>query len=197
MFKFCPACASDKICFEDGKVFRCPVCGFVYYHNIAAATGCIISVPCDGLAGDAPEAGGNSAGCKERIMFLVRGKEPATGKLDLPGGFVDIGESALEGLHRELREEIGWAPSVPAGASLAGVYTLFASFHNVYPYKGIAYNTCDLYFHLCVPGLSEKDLVLEQAEVASVRFLRPEDIDYDELAFDSTRRAVKAYLGVD
>jgi len=179
MFKFCPACASREIGFRDGKTFNCPVCGFEYYHNIAAATGCIIGVPSDG---------------GERLMFLVRGKEPAAGKLDLPGGFVDIGEGAIEGLHRELREEIGWAPEVPPGGRLAGLYTLFASFSNVYPYKGIDYNTCDLFFYLRAPGLSEKDLVLERGEVSSVRFLRPQDIDYGELAFDSTRLAVKAYL---
>ena len=181
MFKFCPACASEKIVFKDGKAFRCPDCAFVYYHNIAAATGCVISAP-------------ETAGGKERIMFLVRGKEPATGKLDLPGGFVDIGEGAFEGLHRELREEIGWAPPVPAGAPLADVYELFASFPNVYPYKGISYNTCDMYFCLSAPGLGEKDLVLERAEISSVRFLRPEEIDFGEIAFDSTRYAVKAYL---
>jgi len=182
MFKFCPACASGKIDFQNGKVFRCPDCGFVYYHNIAAATGCIISVP----------SGSDESG--ERLMFLVRGKEPAIGKLDLPGGFVDIGEGVIEGLHRELGEEIGWVPPIPPGGSIAEIYTLFASFSNVYPYKGISYNTCDMYFYVRAPGLNEKDLVLEQSEIAAVRFLKPENIDYGDIAFDSTRKAVKAYL---
>ncbi|MDR2717031.1 MAG: NUDIX domain-containing protein [Treponema sp.] len=184
MFKFCPACASEKINFMDGKVFRCPNCGLVYYHNTAAATGCIISVP---------EEAADSTSSAERILFLVRGKEPATGKLDLPGGFVDPGEGIFEGLYRELQEEIGWSPPIPDGASLADVFTLFASFSNVYPYKNIAYNTCDLYFYLRAPGLREQDLRLEQDEITAVRFLKPEDIDYNEIAFDSTRRAVQAY----
>jgi len=179
MFKFCPSCSSGKINFADGKAFSCPDCGFLYFHNVAAANGCIISVP---------EENG------ERLMFLVRGKEPAKGKLDLPGGFVDAGEGVLEGLHRELKEELGWAPQVSPGASLAAIYKLFASFPNVYPYKGISYNTCDMFFCLSAPGLSEKDLVLERSENVSVCFLKPEEIDYDEVAFDSTRRAIKAYL---
>jgi 8-oxo-dGTP pyrophosphatase MutT (NUDIX family) len=174
MFKFCPSCASEKIGFS-GNVFRCPDCGFVYYHNTAAATGCIISVG-------------------ERLMFLVRGKEPAKGKLDLPGGFVDPGEGALDCLYRELREEIGWTPPVPPGAPLTEVFTLVASFSNVYPYKNIPYNTCDLYFSLHAPGLSERDLRLQPEEVTAVRFLKPEEINYDEIAFDSTRQAVRAYL---
>ncbi|MDR1588120.1 MAG: NUDIX domain-containing protein [Treponema sp.] len=181
MFNYCPSCASQKIRFERGKVFRCPDCGFVYYHNIAAATGCVISVP------DADGGG-------EKILLLVRGKEPTKDKLDLPGGFVDLEEGALEGLLRELREEIGWTPTVPAGLSPAKVFTLFASFPNVYPYRNIVYNTCDLFFSLSAPGLSEKDLRLEAAEISGVRFTRPEEINFDEVAFDSTKRAIKAYI---
>jgi ADP-ribose pyrophosphatase YjhB (NUDIX family) len=127
-------------------------------------------------------------------MFLVRGKDPAKGKLDVPGGFVDPGEGALECLYRELREEIGWSPPVPPGVPLTGVFTLVASFPNVYPYKNIPYNTCDLYFSLCAPDLCEQDLRLQREEVTAVRFLKPEEINYDEIAFDSTRRAVRAYL---
>jgi ADP-ribose pyrophosphatase YjhB (NUDIX family) len=182
MFKFCPACASEKLSFADGRAFRCPECGFVYYHNTAAATGCVISVP------DEADGGG------ERLLFLVRGKEPSKGKLDLPGGFVDPGEGALEGLYREIQEEIGWSPPIPEGAPLTVVFTLFASFPNVYPYKNIPYNTCDLYFSLCAPGLREEDLRPRQNEITAIRFMKPEEIDYDEFAFTSTRRAVQAYL---
>jgi len=181
MFNFCPSCASKKISFEEGKVFRCPDCGFVYYHNIAAATGCIISVPSDD---------------GERLVFLARGKEPAVGKLDLPGGFVDVGEGALEGLYREMKEEIGWTPPIPEGAELSSVFKLFASFSNVYEYKGIKYNTCDMYFSVSAPDLKPEDLRLEQTEVSAVRFLKPEEIDFSQFAFESTRRAVKTYLGI-
>ena len=190
MFTFCPSCASGSIAFEKGKVFRCPDCGFTYYHNTAAASGCVISIP----GGDTPLPAGGGSG--ERILLLVRGKEPAMGKLDLPGGFVEPGEGVLEGLCRELREEIGWTPPVPPGASLSQVYTLFASFPNVYPYKNITYNTCDLFFTVSAPGLREADLCLERAEVAAVRFIRPEAINYDDLAFESARRAMRAYCAL-
>jgi len=187
MFKYCPACASEKISFIGGKSFRCPGCGFVYYHNVAAATGCVIAVP------ENDDSNGPHGG-PQRLLLLVRGKDPAKGKLDLPGGFVDPGEGAIEGLYREMQEEIGWVPPAPPGLPLTDVFTLFASFSNVYPYKNIDYNTCDLYFSLCAPGLTEKDLRLRSGEIDGVRFLKPEEIDYEEIAFESTRRALKAYL---
>lgn len=135
-------------------------------------------------------------------MLLVRGKEPAKGKLDLPGGFVDPGEGALDGLRRELREEIGWAPPLePEGGSEAPderitgpVFRLFASFPNVYPYKGIPYNTCDMFFTLDAPDLTEQDLHLEAGEIGGFRFVEPQSIRMEDLAFDSTRRAIAAYL---
>jgi hypothetical protein len=53
-----------------------------------------------------------------------------------------------------------------------------------------------MYFTVSVPGLKPEDLKLEKAEIAGVRFLRPEEINFDEFAFGSTKRAVKAYLGI-
>ncbi|MDR1029733.1 MAG: NUDIX domain-containing protein [Treponema sp.] len=167
MFHFCPSCASPKIRFEDHTLFRCPDCGFVYYHNTAAATGCIITTD-------------------EGILFLVRAKEPSQGKLDLPGGFVNPAEGAVEGLRRECREEIGWDPGPD--------FSFFASFPNTYPFKDIVYNTCDLFFTLSAPGLRKEDLRLDPEEIAGIRFVPPVQVNMDALAFDSTRRAVQAFI---
>ncbi|MDR2964405.1 MAG: NUDIX domain-containing protein [Treponema sp.] len=180
MFNYCPACASKKIGFKI-NVFRCPDCGFVYYHNTAAATGCLILVP-------------GQTKNEDRLVFTVRSKEPGSGKLDMPGGFVDPGEGILEGLYRELREEIGWTPPVPAGTRLTDIFKLYASFPNVYPYKGVDYNTCDMYFTVSAPGLTPQDINLEKAEISEIRFLRQQEINLNDFAFESTRRAVKAYF---
>ncbi|MDR3301056.1 MAG: NUDIX domain-containing protein [Spirochaetaceae bacterium] len=184
MFRYCPSCASENIFFEGGKKFRCPDCGFVYFHNVAAAAGCIIDTG-------------------KALLLLERGKEPALGKLDVPGGFVDAGEGAIEALIRECREEIGWAPA-------ASELRFFASFANRYPYKNIDYNTCDLFF--CATGFfmpclqSEKggvhlgsdfdvqNLKLQKEEIAAAHLVAYDKIKLDELAFPSTRRAVGAYL---
>jgi ADP-ribose pyrophosphatase YjhB (NUDIX family) len=171
MFRYCPSCASQNIRFQENKRFYCPDCGLVYYHNTAAATAGIINTG-------------------EGVVLLVRAKEPGKGKLDLPGGFVDPGEGALEGLIRECREELGWDPLAVEPASR---FSFFASYPNTYPYKGFRYNTCDLVFTIDAPGLTMADLRLEAAEVAAVRFIRPEEIDYNEIAFDSARQALRSW----
>jgi 8-oxo-dGTP pyrophosphatase MutT (NUDIX family) len=175
LFTFCPSCASKKIRF-DGKKFFCADCGFTYYHNTAAAAGCVI------MTG-------------ETAVFPVRGKEPARGKLDLPGGFIDPGEGVLEGLYRELKEELDWQPPVPPGSTLADIFTLFASFPNTYPYKNFVYNTCDMFFVVSAPGLCEHDLRPKAGEIAGFVFARPEDINPNDLAFDSTKKALAAFVG--
>jgi ADP-ribose pyrophosphatase YjhB (NUDIX family) len=174
MFRYCPSCASENIRFERNKVFRCPDCGFTYYHNTAAATACIVRT---------------NAG----LLFLVRGKEPGRGKLDLPGGFVDPGEGALDGLRREFIEETGWDPSGTDKDSQPG-FTFFASFPNTYPYKNISYNTCDLFFCLDAPDLTEKDLKLEAAEITGLRFIKPKELNPEEIAFESVKKAIRVYL---
>ena len=173
MFQYCPSCAKKSIKLI-GNRFSCPECGFVYYHNTAAATGCVIRTG-------------------KGILLLERGVEPSLGKLDLPGGFVDPGEGVLEGLLRELREELGWEPPLPPGKSPAEVFTLFASFPNTYPYKNIVYNTCDIFFTVSAPDLTEKDLHLQAGEITGIRFLPPGVIKEDDLAFYSTRRAIDVY----
>jgi ADP-ribose pyrophosphatase YjhB (NUDIX family) len=174
MFKFCPNCAGQKITF-NGTKFSCPDCGFTYYHNIAAAMGVILE----------------SAG---KLLFLVRGKEPALGKLDLAGGFVSLGEGILEGLRRECIEEIGVdLAAIPGG--LASV-KLFASFPNVYLYKNISYNTCDCFFYAHIAELEAEKLKLQADEIGGYKLYTIEETKahLDDFAFPSTRKAVQAYL---
>jgi NAD+ diphosphatase len=164
-FRYCPSCGSTAIRFEEGKAFRCPACGFLYFHNVATAAGVLVVT--DG-----------------RLVFVIRANEPAAGLLALPGGFVDPGEGAETAVRRECREEIGWEPEE---------LEFLATFPNRYEYGGVPYNTCDLFFIAQAAGLQEADLIPDPRETAGIRFLRPEEVTPDLLAFDSTRKAVAAY----
>lgn len=157
-FRFCPACGVPGGSWRGGREYRCPACGFRFFQNVAAACGVLV--------------------CRDgRFLFLERAKEPARGLLGLPGGFVDPGEGVEQALAREVAEEIGGSVS-----SLS----FLGSFPNRYPFAGVEYHTCDLYFQAelaCEPSA----LIADPAEVASLRWLAADEVTLDRLAFPSLR----------
>jgi ADP-ribose pyrophosphatase YjhB (NUDIX family) len=117
-FHFCPKCGGGKILPIQEHGVRCTNCGYVYYHNSAAAVSALLETP-----------GG--------IVLIERQLAPKRGYYDLPGGFVGHGESLEEALAREVREELKVEVENP-------VY--LGSFPNVYPYKRVTYFTTDAFF---------------------------------------------------
>ena len=84
-FQYCPKCGE----IHNEKSKQCPDCGFVYYFNPSSATVALI------------------VNEQDELLVCRRGKEPAKGTLDLPGGFVDMFETGEEGVCREVKEETG------------------------------------------------------------------------------------------
>ncbi len=162
----CPHCGGEEIVWPTPKKLTCAGCGFVLYLNVAAAVAVIIE-------------------CRGRILFGVRRHEPQLGMLDLPGGFVDPGETAEEAVRRELQEELG--------ATVQTVRYLY-SFPNTYRYRGVVYDTVDLIFLVRwdeAPPLAAAD------DLASFLWVDRDAVDYDRIGFVSLRRAVQRYLGED
>ena len=87
-FRFCPACGTELEQPDAEGGVRCPRCRRSWYRNSAPTVGAAIVA--DG-----------------RALATVRAREPEKGKLDVPGGFLKPGEEPLEGLRREVREELG------------------------------------------------------------------------------------------
>lgn len=56
---------------------------------------------------------------QRRVLLIRRGSEPLQGQWSLPGGAMELGETLLEGIKREVREETGLEVAV---LGLAGVY---------------------------------------------------------------------------
>ncbi len=87
-FRFCPVDGTPLESPDDEGGTRCDTCGRSWYRNSSPVVGCVIVR--DGKA-----------------LVTVRGIEPHEGKLDAPGGFLLNGEDPVEGLKREIREELG------------------------------------------------------------------------------------------
>lgn len=165
-FRFCPSCSSPRISGEGGRKWICPDCGFEYFHNVAVSASVIIDI------------GGS-------LVLLKRAREPRRGFLGLPGGFVEPGETAEDGALRECVEELGWAP---------GRVEFLATFPNVYPYHGVPYATCDLYFTARADAADLAAFDIDETEAEGIAICAIDAIPWDEIAFESARLALRRYL---
>jgi ADP-ribose pyrophosphatase YjhB (NUDIX family) len=165
LFQYCPSCGSKDMRFDGLKEFRCAACSFTYYHNVATGVGAILDL------------GG-------KILLIKRGKDPGKGKLDLPGGFVDPGESAEEALRREIQEELGID---------IGLLEYSGAYPNVYEYKSVVYRTCDLFFHSVIESLPTN---LNETEVQELILTEPHEVPLDEIAFQSVRACLSRFLEI-
>lgn len=143
--------------------FRCDACGFTLYFNAASAVAAII-LRDDGHA-----------------LFIRRAREPGKGRLGMPGGFVDLGETAEQALAREVREEVGLDLTSPR---------YLASHPNQYAFAGVTYTTLDLFY---TASAVEPDRAIALDAVESLVWADPLTVDLQEIAFDSMRDALRQY----
>ena len=160
-FAFCPRCGAAR---EGKRVnpLRCGACGYTHYFGPVTAVACVVF------------------GEADRVLFLTRANDPHAGKLGLPGGFVDPGESAEQAARRETREEIG---------AQLGDLSFIASRPNDYAYSGVVIKTVDVFF---AARLAEGETVdANAAEVSRAEWLKPTDDVIGRMAFESNRAAVR------
>lgn len=98
---FCTACAG-KLTQIDDTTYRC-VNGHMYWNNPRTAVGVV-------LWND-----------RREVLFSKRGIEPRKGTYDLPGGFLEYGESVYDAAKREMHEETGLLIS---DMSIVATYTV-------------------------------------------------------------------------
>ncbi len=164
--KYCPKCGNPTLIWDSEKKWSCSHCDFVLFHNVAGAVAVLIKY------GD-------------EVLFTRRNQEPKKGKIDLAGGFVDPKESAEETCVRELFEELKIEVDISQLKYLA-------SLPNTYEYKNILYNTIDLFYEYEVS--KKLELHLEQSEISETIWIKKNEIDLDDIAFDSQKIFLKNYL---
>lgn len=163
-FSYCPACGSKHFEEQDAKSKKCANCGFEYYLNPSAANVAFIT---------------NDKG---QLLVVTRKKEPAKGTLDLPGGFADIGETAEEGVVREVREETGL---------VVDEARYVFSIPNVYLYSGFEVKTLDSFF---VCHVSDFSTLRAADDAAELQWVDLSGIHTELFGLRSVRHGLRRYI---
>jgi NAD+ diphosphatase len=161
IFRFCPQCGSSRFEPSGTRSLKCRDCGLHFYVNAAAAVAAIIF---------------NDEG---RLLVTRRAIDPDIGRIDLPGGFVDPGESAEEALRRELQEELG---------ILVKEMHYLASASNEYLFSGVTVFTTDMAFRVeaqSLDGLAASD------DISGFEWVDPGMVDPEEIPAPSIRYFIK------
>jgi len=112
-----------------------------------------------------------------KVVLLKRAIEPAKGRWTFPGGYMDRGEVVSEAAIRETKEEVHLDVKI-------------TSLLNVYSYPGVEVIVV-VYLAEIVGGELEPG-----PEAQEVKFFSPEEIPWEELAFQSTRDALRELLNL-
>lgn len=162
MMRYCPNCRSEGITFDDKKRYFCKSCNWTYYQNAAAAAMAFLIL-------------------NGKIIFTRRAKDPQKGWFDLPGGFIEPGETAEDGLKREIKEELG-----------LDVLKLdyVGSAANTYFYKNIYYTTCDLIYSA---KINTPPAMIDKLEISEYVFKSLDEVNLNEIAFESVKTALKLF----
>lgn len=166
-FGHCPACGRERDHGARGSNPLTCACGFTYYFNPAAAAGALLT---DG---------------EGQLLFIRRSREPGQGKLGIPGGFIDFGETGEEAVRREIEEEIGLK---------IGDVSYVTSFPNTYAYGELVYRVIDFFYHAevaCFDGIE-----LDRDEVREWFLATPDSVSAEDFAFDSNWRAVAHFAAL-
>lgn len=157
-FRYCPLCGDQLAPLPSGPDSGRPSCRqghFVHYDNPAITAFAFVE----------------RAGC---YLVLERGQQPYRGDWELPGGFVEAGESPSEAIRREVSEETGLQIDAP---SIIGAY--------VSRYGDGGKWTVDVAFH-CQAAHGELSLSAESSNAAWVPIDR-----MPPLAFAGERSALE------
>ena len=156
-FKHCPRCGNEGNFNSEEYSFKCNSCGFHFFLNASAAVTALIFNEND------------------ELLFTRRAIEPAFGKLDLPGGFVDPGESLETAIVREVNEELNL---------VVDRVEFFSSFPNQYVYSGYVVNTIDSVFKCTISDFSS---ITSRDDINAYEFHSVHHVNVDEIPFKSVQ----------
>ena len=134
----------------------CNSCNTIHYQNPKIVTGC---VPIFG----------------NKVMLCRRAIEPRRGLWNLPGGFMENGETAQQGAQREVLEE-------------AGIKVDIIDLHAIFNIPQI--NQVYIIYLAAMPDLNYANGI----ETMETKMFEEKDIPWDEIAFSSSTFSLKKYF---
>lgn len=163
-FTHCSACGLTPLVPHSHREFVCPDCGHRHFITAIPAACALIL---DGTG---------------RVLITRRAHEPGFGKLGLPGGVIEGGETGEEACARETREEMGL--DIPAAD-----FRYFTSLPNQYLFQGYVWPTLDLFFIAEVASF--ESIQIETNEVSEWYALPLAGIPLEDFAFPSNAEALR------
>lgn len=161
-YKFCPKCGgslkSKKLDHTLHPV--CADCDFVFYQNSKPTASAVI------------------VNNQNEVLLIKRAINPYHGKWDLPGGFLENGEGPVEGLQREMSEELS------VEIEPVEILTIVV---DKYEYVKGNFYTLNL-FYRCKIKSGEIKLDSENSDYG---WFSEEAVPWKELAFKNTTHALK------
>lgn len=160
-YRFCPA---DGMRLEEPRPSggtTCPLCGRSWYRSSAPSVGAAIVRD-------------------KRALVTVRAREPEKGRLDLPGGFLEVGEHPADGLAREIREELGVEAEVIGNPLLLATHT--------YGEEGEWVLAIGFRVRIATAEIRPND------DVAEVQWVSARELDGLDFAWEHDRKLVRAAL---
>lgn len=163
-FRYCPVCGSPRFNDSSEKSRRCADCGFEFFLNPSAAVAAFI------------------VNERDQLLVVVRAKEPASGTLDLPGGFTDMHETVGEAVAREVKEETGLT---------VGKSEFLFSIPNTYIYSDFRIPTMDMFFRCTVADCSQ---VTADDDAAEAHWIPISELNPADFGLQSISQAVARFV---
>ena len=164
VIKYCPKCGGAEFLYKNDNSFLCENCHFHLYVNASAAVAALI------------------VNEKGELLLTKRAVEPQKGMLDLPGGFVDVMETAEQALCREIKEELNLE---------VAELSYFMSYPNEYVFGGLSVFTLDLAYICKIKSFKEIDA---NDDISGFKFYETESIPYQEIGSISMKEIVKSFV---
>ncbi len=158
----------------------CPVCSGLLAQSVV----CLICTKCSYEVYDnpRPSVGLILVNDDKKILLLKRAKDPRKGIWDIPGGFIDKGETLEGSVKREIFEELGITLEK---------YNYIRSYSDTYIYQGVTLPILTAIFYSHVPNTININLDGENSEYTFFSF---KEIPFDNFGFSSLSAAVQDFV---